>query len=95
MDIYLGETVPLFFQTFDCSYNQFVKAFVFDADDSEIDNSPVLLTPSGVLGKYVNNDLVMPDTTSLQVQFIVYSDEACTIISPNQGAGSEQFGRHY
>lgn len=86
----VGDPIPMTFQTFDGSVDQFVRAFLRDINDAVIPGSPVDLVP-GSLGIYEADSVIFPQTNFATVQYVVYEDSGYTVISPDQSASLDQF----
>lgn len=90
-NLLVGQPIPLYMQLYDNDPAKYVRVTLRDADNVELEDSPVDLSPVGDEGLYYNSDVLMPDTTFVTAQFIVYDDAEYSEISANEGADMAMF----
>lgn len=86
----VGDFIPLSYKAADYSDDQFVRAFVTDEDGDPITGSPFDLTPNAT-GQYVNTEGVMPNKSSIFVEYNAYSDSGYTTLSERLGGSDDTF----
>lgn len=86
----VGDPIPLSYQTFDGSTDQFVRAFLRDINNAFLPGSPVDMTP-GSGGLYEDESVSFPQTDYASVQYVCYEDSGYTTISPDQSAALDEF----
>lgn len=91
MEVLLGEVVPIYFQLYDCASDQAILCRVRDAENTLLDT--LEMTEVGDLGMYYNGDFQMPETDWITLQFVVYTNDTYTVLSPSEGAYAQTIMR--
>jgi hypothetical protein len=90
MKLNVGQTIPLYTQTYDYNPSVYPQAVLRDQNNNIL--STVNLTAIGGLGLYGNNSIVFPSGTAfVTVQYIFYSDSGHTVVSSVEGAAYDVF----
>jgi hypothetical protein len=85
-----GQNIPLYLQLFDYNTSKYVKALVRNQSNTQLTNSPAILThiANGLYGN--NGSIVFPNTaTMLSVQYLVYDDSGYTMLSTSEGGAGD------
>lgn len=76
----LGDAIQLNLQLFDGASNQYPRAYLYDAEGTELAESPVDLAHVEN-GLYANSEVSMPSTAQVKAVYKVFSDSGHTSLN--------------